>query len=82
MGDWGGQPTSPYYTSAQKDVAHQMGRKAEEISSQFTVGLGDNFYDHGVTDVDDSRFNTTFEVSITYMCCTDMRFCRYSDNRY
>ena len=74
VGDWGGQSFSPYYTLAQKDVAEQMGRKAEEISSQFTVGLGDNFYDDGVTSVNDSRFNTTFEVSTTYihmcvLCC-------------
>ena len=41
-----------------------MGRKAEEINSKFIVGLGDNFYDNGVTDVDDPRFKTTFEVSI------------------
>jgi len=67
VGDWGGKSDSPYYTRAQKDVAHQMGEKAEKINSQFTVGLGDNFYDYGVTDVDDPRFNTTFEVSM-YIC--------------
>ena len=64
VGDWGGQPDSPYYTPAQKHLAYQMGRKAEEINSKFTVGLGDNFYDNGVTDVDDPRFKTTFEVII------------------
>ena len=63
VGDWGGLPDPPYYTIAQKRVAEQMGRKAEEIGSRFTVGLGDNFYEDGVTNVDDPRFKTTFEVS-------------------
>ncbi|XP_065907626.1 tartrate-resistant acid phosphatase type 5-like isoform X2 [Dysidea avara] len=61
VGDWGGLPDPPYYTIAQKRVAEQMGRKAEEIGSRFTVGLGDNFYEDGVTNVDDPRFKTTFE---------------------
>ena len=63
VGDWGGQPEAPYYTPAQKEVASQMGRKATEINSMFTIALGDNFYDTGVKDVDDPRFQKTFEVS-------------------
>jgi len=66
VGDWGGQSTPPFYTQAQKDVAQQMGIKANETNSQFTVSLGDNFYELGVTGVDDPRFNTTFEVR---RCC-------------
>ena len=66
VGDWGGIPDPPYYTSAQKSVAVQMARKAEEIGSTFTVGLGDNFYEDGVADVDDPRFKTTFEVSCLF----------------
>ena len=62
MGDWGGQESSPYYTDAEKSIAEQMGKKASEIGSMFTVALGDNFYSHGVTDVDDARFKETFEV--------------------
>ena len=62
MGDWGGQETSPYYTQAEKNIAEQMGKRASAIGSQFTVALGDNFYSHGVTDVDDARFKETFEV--------------------
>ena len=64
IGDWGGQPTYPYTTDAEKEVAAQMGKTAATIGSHFTVALGDNFYDTGVTDVDDPRFQETFEVSV------------------
>ena len=62
MGDWGGKEIWPYYTEGEKHVAEQMGKKASEIGSQFTVALGDNFYFLGVTDVDDPRFKETYEV--------------------
>ena len=67
VADWGGDGTWPYYTFAQQHNAEQMGKTAEEIGSQFTVALGDNFYPLGVTDVDDSRFKATFEVSVDYI---------------
>ena len=62
LGDWGGQPTSPYYTTAEKDIAAAMGKTAQNVGSQFTIALGDNFYDVGVKDVTDPRFKETFEV--------------------
>ena len=62
VGDWGGQQTSPYYTKAQKDVAAAMGKTAQSLGSQFTVAVGDNFYDLGVKDHTDPRFKDTFEV--------------------
>ena len=62
IGDWGGQPTSPYTTEAEQEVAEQMGKTAAEIGSQFTMALGDNFYDTGVKNVSDPRFQYTFEV--------------------
>ena len=62
VGDWGGQDEPPYYTYPEQDVAKQMGDIAASIGAQFTLSVGDNFYDNGVTDVDDPRFRETFEV--------------------
>ena len=62
LGDWGGKESPPYYTNAEKEIAEKMGSVAEDINAQFTIALGDNFYDHGVKDVNDERFQTTFEV--------------------
>lgn len=62
VGDWGGKPSYPYYTPAEKEIAAVMGDKAKEIGSQFTWALGDNFYDSGVKNVDDKRFKETYEV--------------------
>ena len=62
VGDWGGQDDPPYYTDAQLNVAQQMGVVASDIGAQFIVSLGDNFYDEGVKDSNDIRFQETFEV--------------------
>ena len=62
VGDWGGQDDPPYYTNPEQDVAKQMGDIAASMGAQFTLSMGDNFYDNGVTDVDDPRFKDTFEV--------------------
>ena len=62
VGDWGGKESAPYYTEAEKEVAEAMGLQAAALGSQFTLGLGDNFYENGVSDVDDKRFQETFEV--------------------
>ena len=56
VGDWGGQSDPPYYTDPEQDVAKQMGDIAASVGAQFTLSMGDNFYDNGVTDVDDPRF--------------------------
>ena len=71
VGDWGGQDDSPYYTDPERDVAEQMGQVAAAMGAQFTLSMGDNFYDNGVTDVDDPRFKETFEVSTTMHGLTD-----------
>ena len=62
LGDWGGQPTTPYTTPTEREVAAQMGKTAAAVGSKFTLALGDNFYDTGVKDVSDPRFQETFEV--------------------
>ena len=62
VGDWGGQDNPPYYTDPEQDVAEQMGQIAAQMGAQFTLSMGDNFYDNGVTNVDDQRFKETFEV--------------------
>ena len=64
LGDWGGQESAPYTTKTELEVADKMGGIAEQIGSQFTIALGDNFYHYGVKDVNDHRFQTTFEVII------------------
>ena len=63
VGDWGGQSKKPHYTDAEMKVSDQMGKTADKIGANFTVTVGDNFYDDGVKDVDDKRFKETFEVS-------------------
>jgi tartrate-resistant acid phosphatase type 5 len=68
FGDWGGQPKAPYTTPAERNVAGVMGERAAKIGSQFTLALGDNFYDTGVTNVNDPRFKETFEASMIYNC--------------
>lgn len=62
LGDWGGKPEAPYTTDAEREVAEQLGKTAATVGSQFTLALGDNFYDTGVKDAHDPRFQETFEV--------------------
>ena len=63
VGDWGGQDSKPYTTKGETHVANYMGIIAGKINASFTVALGDNFYDNGVSDVYDKRFNETYEVN-------------------
>ncbi|CAI8034749.1 Tartrate-resistant acid phosphatase type 5 [Geodia barretti] len=65
LGDWGGKPESPYTTDTEREVADQMGTTAAEVGSLFTMALGDNFYDLGVKDASDPRFQNTFENVFT-----------------
>ena len=50
VGDWGRRGAHH-----QKETADQMGHTATEMSAQFVVATGDNIYDDGVRDVDDTR---------------------------
>ena len=65
MGDWGGQTTYPYTTPAEIATATGMGKIANSLSSTFGLALGDNFYTQGVKNVDDTRFQHTFENVFT-----------------
>ncbi len=56
IGDWGRAGRDN-----QVDVARQMGETAAAIGSKFTVSMGDNFYENGVTGLDDPYWRTSFE---------------------
>jgi tartrate-resistant acid phosphatase type 5 len=56
IGDWG-----RYGTDFQTNVADQMGKTAAAIGSQFTVSIGDNFYEYGVTGLDDPYWQLSYE---------------------
>eukprot|EP01065_Artemidia_motanka_P012687 TRINITY_DN16_c0_g1_i1.p2 TRINITY_DN16_c0_g1~~TRINITY_DN16_c0_g1_i1.p2 ORF type:complete len:334 (+),score=96.25 TRINITY_DN16_c0_g1_i1:103-1104(+) len=53
IGDWG--------DSGAKELAPLMGK----YSPEFVLAIGDNFYDKGVSGVDDSQFKTKFEDTFT-----------------
>lgn len=55
VGDWG------LPNAKARAVAGAMGRTAETIKSNFVISLGDNFYPHGVQDVNDRQWSETFE---------------------
>ena len=56
IGDWGRQGRPD-----QKQVAQQMGIACEKASASFVVAVGDNFYERGVTSLDDDHWQRSFE---------------------
>lgn len=60
VGDWGRNGHDE-----QRAVAVQMGKTAEMIGSRYTVSVGDNFYENGVTGVDDPQWRHSFEEIYT-----------------
>jgi acid phosphatase len=60
IGDWGRMGRDN-----QTDVAAQMAKTAAAINSQYTVSLGDNFYENGVASVDDPQWQGSFEAIYT-----------------
>lgn len=56
VGDWGRDGAFH-----QQDVADQMGKAADALSPAFVVSVGDNFYEDGVTGVDDPMWRSSFE---------------------
>ncbi len=60
LGDWGRNGEKD-----QRDVAGQMAMAAQEADAKFVISVGDNFYEHGVTSVDDLHWKTSFEFVYT-----------------
>jgi tartrate-resistant acid phosphatase type 5 len=56
VGDWGREGAHH-----QRDVAIQMAASARELDARFVVSVGDNFYQDGVTGVDDPAWRRSFE---------------------
>jgi tartrate-resistant acid phosphatase type 5 len=56
FGDWGRNGETD-----QMEVAAQMARAAKTTGAKFIVSVGDNFYEHGVTSVDDPQWQASFE---------------------
>ncbi|XP_078371357.1 tartrate-resistant acid phosphatase type 5-like [Oculina patagonica] len=83
VGDWGGMPVWPYTTPYETAVSRGMGKTAEKLQTQFTVALGDNFYFTGVQNVDDKRFQETFEdVFTAKSLMTPWYFCAGNHDHY
>ncbi|KAL5721813.1 acid phosphatase [Ranunculus cassubicifolius] len=55
VGDWGRRGS---YN--QSRVAFQMGRVAKKLDIDFVISTGDNFYDNGLTNVNDLAFEESF----------------------
>lgn len=55
VGDWGRNGTFN-----QSEVAYQMGKIGEELDIDFVISVGDNFYESGLTDVNDPEFENCF----------------------
>lgn len=60
VGDWGRNGS---YN--QSEVAVQMGRIGEEMDINFVVSTGDNFYENGLTGIDDTAFEESFTTVYT-----------------
>ena len=72
MADWGGTPTPPYSTEAERRVAAAMA--STNLNPSFALAIGDNFYDSGVASAADPRFRQTFED--VYAGLADPKFFR------
>jgi acid phosphatase len=56
VGDWG--RGGDFH---QADVAARMGETAAAMNASFVISVGDNFYEDGVSGVDDPQWKTSFE---------------------
>jgi acid phosphatase len=56
VGDWGREGAFH-----QADVAARMGETASALNARFVISVGDNFYEDGVTGLDDPQWKASFE---------------------
>eukprot|EP01037_Dinobryon_pediforme_P002184 gene2184-2221_t len=56
VGDWGRRGAKK-----QREVGAQMGVTAAEMGSRFVISMGDNFYEDGVSGLDDPQWSGSFE---------------------
>jgi len=61
VSDCGGKGESPYVTHAQMNLARAMDYFASSYDASFILSLGDNFSPAGIKDLNDIRFQDTFE---------------------
>jgi len=57
IGDWGRQGRPD-----QKQVARQMGVACKNAAASFVISVGDNFYERGVTSLEDDHWQKSFET--------------------
>jgi len=57
IGDWGRQGRPD-----QREVAQQMALACEKVGASFVVSVGDNFYERGVTSLEDDHWQKSFET--------------------
>jgi tartrate-resistant acid phosphatase type 5 len=60
IGDWGRNGEKD-----QRDVARQMAAAAGDGGAKFVISVGDNFYENGVTSVNDPQWQNSFEKVYT-----------------
>ncbi len=56
IGDWGRQGRPD-----QRQVAGQMGIACHHVAASFVISVGDNFYERGVTSLEDDHWQKSFE---------------------
>jgi tartrate-resistant acid phosphatase type 5 len=60
VGDWG--RGGAFH---QAEVAQRMGETAADVHARFVISVGDNFYEDGVTGVDDPQWRASYEAVYT-----------------
>jgi len=63
VGDWGGASAAPWTTPVQLSVAAAMGTVGATLAPNWVLGIGDNFYEDGISCVGDSHPNCTTDDS-------------------